>query len=173
MGSVWVGYHQALDAQVAVKFIHPDLVKRVPGVAARFRREASASAKIKSPHVVRSFDHGEMDDGTPFIVMELLEGESLSERLERSGKLTWTEIDLIVKQVARALRKAHKLGIVHRDLKPDNLFLVDSGLAQSDDEPPAEGKPEAGDRPPRSEARQPVPGRLGPSTERRRASRRR
>jgi len=135
MGSVWTADHLTLGTQVAIKFIDPELVKEHPTLRTRFTREAKAAAVIKSPHVVRVFDHGEMEDGTSFIVMELLEGESLSERLERAGPLSFAETVELLSQTAKALRKAHKLGIVHRDLKPDNLFLVDSGIEESDEEP--------------------------------------
>src|SRR5688500_18104509 len=76
MGSVWVAEHLRLNSQVAVKFIDSSLIKRHPELISRFSREASVAAQLRSPHVVRTFDHGEMADGTPFIVMELLHGES-------------------------------------------------------------------------------------------------
>ncbi len=138
MGSVWVADHLALKTEVAVKFLLADLVRRSPAMLARFEREASAAARIKSPHVVATFDSGVMEDGTPFIVMELIEGETLTERVGRAGPLSVGETGLLLAQVAKALRKAHKLGIVHRDIKPDNLFLVDSGKLESDGEPVAE-----------------------------------
>ena len=124
MGSVWVATHLRLESEVAVKFIDPLLIQQQPSIRARFRREAPAAAKIDSPHVVRTFDHGEMDDGTPFIVMELMRGESLADRIHRSGPLGLRDTELVVVQVCKALRMAHKLGIVHRDIKPDNVFLV-------------------------------------------------
>ncbi len=124
MGSVWVATHLRLESEVAVKFIDPLLIQQQPSIRARFRREATAAAKIDSPHVVRTFDHGEMDDGTPFIVMELMRGESLADRIHRSGPLGLRDTELVVVQVCKALRMAHKLGIVHRDIKPDNVFLV-------------------------------------------------
>ncbi|MBI4703108.1 MAG: serine/threonine protein kinase [Deltaproteobacteria bacterium] len=133
MGSVWVAYHLGLDTEVAVKFISGELLYKSPSLVARFKREASMAAKIGSPHVVRIFDHGLMADGTPYIVMELLHGESLADRLERRGALGLPEAERLLSQVARGLRKAHELGIVHRDIKPENLFLVDSGT-QDDDE---------------------------------------
>ncbi len=135
MASVWLADHLKLDSQVAVKFLDPLLVARSPTLKSRFRREATAAAKIHSPHVVRTFDVGEMEDGTPYIVMELLEGESLGDRLERAGPLSPNEVAAVVVQSCKLLRKAHKLGIVHRDLKPDNIFLVDSSVGASDDEP--------------------------------------
>ncbi|MBI4705015.1 MAG: protein kinase, partial [Deltaproteobacteria bacterium] len=126
MGSVWVADHLALDTQVAVKFI---AAGRDDGESSgvRFAREASLAAKIGSPHVVRIFDHGLTADRTPYIVMELLGGESLAARLERSGRLGLREVGLLVSQVAEALASAHALGIVHRDIKPANLFLLKTG----------------------------------------------
>jgi serine/threonine-protein kinase len=124
MGKVWVAEHITLGTDVAVKFISAELAKSHPDIVARFEREASVAAKIKSPHVVQTFDRGVMSDGTPYIVMELLEGESLLSRLDRVGRLSMKQTAQVVAQVARALRKAHELGIVHRDIKPDNIFVT-------------------------------------------------
>jgi serine/threonine-protein kinase len=125
MGSVWVADHLGLKTQVAVKFIAESVVQD-PTVKMRFEREATAAAQIRSPHVVQIFDHGLAEDRIPYIVMELLEGESLGRRLDRMGALTPRETASIVGQVCRALSKAHANGVVHRDIKPDNLFLTDS-----------------------------------------------
>jgi serine/threonine-protein kinase len=124
MGAVWVAYHEALKAEVAVKFVTGQ-AKENDKMLARFAREASIAAKLKSPHVAQTYDHGLCTDGTPYIVMELLEGESLHKRLSR-GALSLHETRLVVGQAAQALGKAHKLGIIHRDVKPANLFLVDT-----------------------------------------------
>ncbi len=126
MGSVWVARHEGLDSDVAVKFIAPKHVEKSDAVE-RFRREASTAAKLANPHVVKVFDHGVSDDGHPFIVMELLKGESLSQRIARKGPLGPGPTSVLVTQVAQVLTEAHALGIVHRDLKPANLFLVASG----------------------------------------------
>ncbi len=126
MGSVWVADHLTLKTQVAVKFISPDLAQGDPELLSRFEREATAAAQIKSPHVVQTFDHGMMTDGTPFIVMELLEGQSLMELIEAQGALPLALAGEVLVQVARALSKAHEAGIVHRDIKPDNIFVTET-----------------------------------------------
>ena len=126
MGSVWCADHLSLDIRVAIKFIDEELMRRAPEVLLRFQREASYTARIKSPHVVQVFDQGQLPDGTPYIVMELLDGESLADRLERS-RLTLRETALLVSQVADVLAAAHGVDIVHRDLKPENLFLIECG----------------------------------------------
>ncbi|WP_437307490.1 serine/threonine-protein kinase [Sorangium sp. So ce388] len=125
MGSVWVADHLTLGSQVAVKFMAPEIA-RSPGFAERFRREAMAAAQLRSPHVAQVFDHGVTEDGLPYIVMELLEGEDLKSRVSRHGPIPMHEIACIVRQVAKALGRAHQLGIVHRDIKPDNIFLADA-----------------------------------------------
>ena len=124
MGCVWVADHLTLRTQVAVKFISNELASDNHEILARFEQEASVAAQIKSPHVVQTFDQGVMTDGTPYIVMELLDGETMGERLERTGRLSLRQTGQVVGQVARVLRKAHELGIVHRDIKPDNIFLT-------------------------------------------------
>ena len=122
MGSVWHAIHLGLDVPCAVKFIEGEN-SHLPEVKARFEREAKAAAALRSPHVVQILDHG-IWDGTPYIAMELLEGEDLGKRLARVGRLQPHELLSIVTQVCRALSKAHAQGIVHRDLKPDNIFIV-------------------------------------------------
>ena len=122
MGSVWRATHLGLDIPCAVKFIEGDLAS-VPEAQARFEREAKAAAQLRSPHVVQILDHG-VFEGTPYIAMELLEGEDLGKRLARLGRLSARDLYTIMSQVCRALARAHAVGIVHRDLKPDNIFIV-------------------------------------------------
>ena len=122
MGSVWLAQHLTLRSPVAIKLIDPGIATN-PEALARFLREAQAAASLRSPHVVQILDHG-VDEGVPFIVMELLEGESLAARIERSRQLTPSDTARILTQVGRAIARAHEAGIVHRDLKPDNIYLV-------------------------------------------------
>ena len=121
MGAVWLARHQTLDSDIAVKLMSPALID-TPTARSRFEREAKASAQLKSPHIVRVHDYG-VEDGTPFMVMEALEGEDLGERLDRLGSLALPEVASLAMQIAKALRVAHTAGIVHRDLKPSNIFL--------------------------------------------------
>ncbi|MGD0524659.1 MAG: serine/threonine-protein kinase [Polyangiaceae bacterium] len=122
MGSVWHATHLGLDIPCAVKFIEGSHAS-LPEAHARFEREAKAAAQLRSPNVVQVLDHGVFED-TPYIAMELLDGEDLGKRLMRLHRLPPPEVLKIVSQVGRALTRAHALGIVHRDLKPDNIFLV-------------------------------------------------
>jgi serine/threonine-protein kinase len=122
MGSVWHATHLGLDIPCAVKFVKGELLEQ-DDIKARFEREAKAAAQLRSPHVVQILDHG-VCEGTPYIAMELLDGEDLGTRLERVGRLPVEELCKIVGEACRALAKAHAQGIVHRDLKPDNIYIV-------------------------------------------------
>ena len=125
MGRVWLAEHLSLKTDVVVKFMSEDLAEDADA-ALRFSREAAAAAQVKSPHVVQMLDYGVTENGVPFIVMEYLEGEDLSHRLEREP-LAPHEAGDVVLQLGRALGKAHERGIVHRDVKPSNVFLCDAG----------------------------------------------
>jgi hypothetical protein len=122
MGSVWLAEHLALNSWVAIKLMDPAIASTVEG-AERFKREAQAAASLRSAHVVQVLDYG-LHENTPFLVMELLQGQSLADCLEREKRLTPERTLAIITQVARAIGRAHAGGIVHRDLKPDNIFLV-------------------------------------------------
>ncbi|MEZ4259433.1 MAG: serine/threonine-protein kinase [Polyangiaceae bacterium] len=125
MGTVWEGRHIGLGTRVAIKFIRPQFAER-PDARRRFEIEARAAASVDSKHAVKVYDYGVTDEGLPYIVMEFLEGESLSEALIRRGPLPNDEAAKIICQASRALAKAHAASIVHRDLKPDNIFLAKS-----------------------------------------------
>lgn len=121
-GTVWQAHHLILEAPVALKLIDPEIAEDEVAVE-RFLREAKAAASLRSPHVVQILDHG-VDDGQPFMAMELLEGETLAQRIKRGGRIDAGETVRILGQVARAIGRAHEAGVVHRDLKPENIFLV-------------------------------------------------
>ncbi|MBW2523814.1 MAG: serine/threonine protein kinase, partial [Deltaproteobacteria bacterium] len=126
MGLVWIAEHLTLKTQVAVKFVSEDLLAAEPDLGTRFQNEASLAAQIKSEHVVHTYDQGVMEDGTPYIVMELLEGSTLTDWVELMGALDLTSVVLLVTQLGKALQRAHRKGIIHRDIKSDNIFLVDT-----------------------------------------------
>ncbi len=126
MGSVWLADHLALHTEVVVKFMSAELAES-PEAVARFAREAAAAAQVKSPQVVQMLDHGVMEGGVPYIVMEHLDGRDLAAHLEMHGRLSPREAASVLSQLARALDKAHERGIVHRDIKPPNVFLLDGG----------------------------------------------
>ena len=126
MGRVWLAEHTSLETQVVVKFMADAIAKDKEG-SARFAREASVAASVKSPHVVQVLDHGVTADGTRYIVMELLEGHDLAEHIKTHGRMTPQDVAALVAQVAKGLGKAHQVGVIHRDIKPDNIFLCDAG----------------------------------------------
>jgi len=125
MGTIWRAWNTQLDMPVAVKVMAP-AVAQLPGFVARFVLEAKSAAKIRSPNVVTVFEHG-VHQGLPYMVMELLEGEDLHARLKREQHLSLAATSRIVREVCKALQRAHTLNIVHRDLKPANVFLVRDG----------------------------------------------
>jgi serine/threonine-protein kinase len=122
MGAIWRAEHLVLKAPVAVKLIDREAVPD-DDTMARFLREAQAAAALRSPHVVQIIDYG-VDGKIPFMVMELLEGENLAQRLKRMRRLSRQETARVLTQVGRAVQRAHEAGIVHRDLKPENVFVV-------------------------------------------------
>jgi serine/threonine-protein kinase len=123
LGVVVAAHHAQLEQSVAIKYLKPEASQR-PATVERFLREARLAARIRSEHVVRVFDVATLEDGTPYIVMECLEGDDLATFLERDGRLPLTKAVDVVLQACEALAEAHSIGIVHRDLKPENLFLA-------------------------------------------------
>ncbi|MFY0582547.1 protein kinase domain-containing protein [Cystobacter fuscus] len=122
MGAIWVALDSQLQRRVAVKLMAPHFVAS-PSARYQFEQEAKAVARLHNPHVVQIHDYG-VDQDTPYIVMELLEGEDLETRLGRQGRLPLAVVSSLLNQVAKALASAHAAGIIHRDLKPANLFLA-------------------------------------------------
>jgi serine/threonine-protein kinase len=148
MGVVVAATHLQLDQKVAIKFLLPEALAN-PEVVARFSREARAAAKIRGEHVARVIDVGAFDDGTPFMVMEYLEGHDLAKQLELHGPLLVEDLARYILESCQALAEAHAAKIVHRDLKPSNLFLaqrpdkraiikvLDFGISKLEDKPTA------------------------------------
>lgn len=122
MATVFAAEHVNIGKGVALKLLASDLVSSRT-VTERFMREARAAAQVRSPHICEVYDVGTYD-GRPFIVMELLRGESLYERLARERQLTAPVAAQIAIQAAKGLKAAHEHNIVHRDLKPENIFLT-------------------------------------------------
>jgi serine/threonine-protein kinase len=125
MSVVWRGYDEVLGRQVAVKVLAAEFAGDVD-FRARLRHEARAVARLSHPHITNVYDYGEADNGTPFLVMELVEGESLADRLVR-GPLPFSAVVEIGAQVAGALSAAHDRGLVHEDIKPANVMLCATG----------------------------------------------
>ncbi len=125
MGVVYHGFDQNLQREVAIKFLDPEHSTNEEAVS-RFQREAISAGRIGHENICDVRDRGTTADGAPYIVMELLEGESISQVLEREGKLDIDRAIEIVVQVLSGLEAAHQAGIIHRDLKPENIFLAQS-----------------------------------------------
>jgi serine/threonine protein kinase len=123
MGLVLGARHTQLDERVAIKCLLPEYVKD-RDVVARFLQEGRAAIKIRSEHVVRIYDVGELESGAPYIVMEYLDGRDLDDLVEKDGPLPVSQAIDHVTQALEAIAEAHALGMVHRDLKPANLFLT-------------------------------------------------
>ncbi|MEO8554716.1 MAG: serine/threonine-protein kinase, partial [Kofleriaceae bacterium] len=123
MGVVVRAHHLNLDEVVAIKLLAEEMAL-TPETFARFEREAKAAAKLKSEHVVRVMDVGRLDDGMPYMVMELLDGRDLAQWVKAEGAIAASVAANLVIQVCEVLVEAHALGIVHRDLKPSNIFLT-------------------------------------------------
>jgi serine/threonine-protein kinase len=123
MGEVFLARHVAIGRMVAIKTLGREMRERA-GIAQRFLREAQTSSMVRHPNVVDILDFGHTERGTPFFVMEYLEGEDLKSVLKRERVLSWERSCAIVTQVCAGLAAAHAQNVIHRDLKPDNIYLV-------------------------------------------------
>jgi predicted Ser/Thr protein kinase len=131
MGTVYRATHLGLERPVAVKIIKPEFASD-PDVADRFMREARTMAKLRHPHAAMIFDAGNLPDGRHFIIMEFVEGHTLSEALQTEGRFTPERAVRIAADICDVLAEAHSLGIVHRDLKPSNIMLNERGICVLD-----------------------------------------
>nr|MDQ3296963.1 serine/threonine protein kinase [Myxococcota bacterium] len=125
-GAIYRAQYVASGHDVAIKVLHTSLAAD-PNVIARFRREGTTLSQLRAPATVTTYEFGETPDGVLYIVMELLRGVSLQERLRERGQLGWREALGIARSVCESLAEAHELGIIHRDLKPANIQLVRRG----------------------------------------------
>jgi serine/threonine protein kinase len=131
MGTVYRATHLGLERPVAVKIIKPEFAAD-PDVTDRFMREARTMAKLRHPHAAMIFDAGNLPDGRHFIVMEFVEGVTLSETLTKEGRFTPQRAVQIASEICDVLGEAHQLGIVHRDLKPSNIMMGKRGVCVLD-----------------------------------------
>jgi serine/threonine-protein kinase len=134
MGEVFLGEHSLIGRRAAIKVLHPERSAQRDSVE-RFFNEARATSAIPDPGIVQVYDFGVTPSGTAYLIMEFLDGESLSARLRRRGVLSPSEAVRIARQVATSLHAAHAADIVHRDLKPENLFMVRDGEALGGERP--------------------------------------
>jgi tRNA A-37 threonylcarbamoyl transferase component Bud32 len=123
MGLVFEARDLRLDREVALKLIKPELYN-IPEIRGRFQQEALALARIHHPGVIAIYDSGELEDGSAYLVMELLQGQNLGELLRRYGAGTPRQVARLLRQGAAALGAAHRAGLLHRDIKPENFFLI-------------------------------------------------
>jgi serine/threonine-protein kinase len=132
MGTVYLAYHGELRKDVVVKVLSHENANQ-PRTVERFKREASAMARVEHPNVVMVFHVGQTPDGRPFTVMQYVDGQDLGKRMEAAKRLDVAEATRIVLEVARGLEAAHEKGVIHRDVKPDNILLTSGGTAKVTD----------------------------------------
>jgi serine/threonine-protein kinase len=123
MGSVYEIEHELTKHRRALKMLHAAMAN-IPGVVERFLREASAAGRVGNPHIVETFDAGTLEGGEPYIVMEMLKGCPLTDKIGQ-GPMSISDVVDLIGQACDGVQAAHEAGIVHRDLKPDNLFIAD------------------------------------------------
>lgn len=144
MGEVYEAEHLAIGRLVAVKVLNPKRAQDRDAIS-RLRHEARVAGTLGHPNICAIYDMGRLDDGSPYLVMERLHGETLAQRVARETRLPMDELIDVMLQVLSALTAAHQRGIIHRDLKPDNIFLsrregmraipklLDFGISKSED----------------------------------------
>jgi serine/threonine-protein kinase len=129
MGEVWRASHRTLARPAAIKLIRPESLGGEPHLAgARFEREAQAIASLQSPNTVALYDYGSTQDGTLFLVMELLDGVDLEELVRQHGPLPAERVAHILRQACASLAEAHARALIHRDIKPANIYLCRRAL---------------------------------------------
>ncbi|MEM9874275.1 MAG: serine/threonine-protein kinase, partial [Myxococcota bacterium] len=131
MGAVYEGENTRIKRRVAIKVLHAAVAEKTE-VVRRFEREAQAAGTIGSEHIVEVLDLGNLPSGERFMVMEYLDGEDLTQRIERLGRLTPEQSLPLLLEVLAGLAAAHEAGIIHRDLKPDNIFILTSKAGRAD-----------------------------------------
>src|SRR5687767_9320376 len=129
MGAVYEGENTRIHRRVAIKILHSNVAEQQEAVQ-RFEREAQAAGRIGSDHIVEVLDLGTLPNGDRYLVMEYLEGDSLSTRIKARGRVTPQELCPVAFQLLEGLAAAHGAGIIHRDLKPDNVYLLKSRSGQ-------------------------------------------
>ena len=131
MGAVYEAENMRIHRKVAIKVLHAGVAQTGEAVS-RFEREAQAAGRIGSEHIVEVLDLGNLPSGDRYMVMEFMDGDSLSGRIRARSRLTPAEIYPIMHQLLEALAAAHSAGIIHRDLKPDNVYLLKSRGGKAD-----------------------------------------
>ncbi|MFK7821117.1 MAG: serine/threonine protein kinase [Planctomycetaceae bacterium] len=132
MGTVYRAHHEETGDTVAVKVL-PASLAREGGFVSRFEREIEAMKKVQNKNIVEFYDNGKTEDGTYYLAMEFVDGETLTRLLGRKRKLPWREVIDLTTQICSALKAAHNSGVVHRDLKPSNLMIREDGVIKLTD----------------------------------------
>ena len=131
MGAVFEGENVRIKRRVAIKVLHA-AIAHDPAIARRFQQEAQAAGHIGNEHIIEVLDLGELPNGDHFMVMEYLDGEPLTSRIKRLGRLSPEQAVPLFRQILEGLGAAHDSGILHRDLKPDNIFILNERGGQAD-----------------------------------------
>ncbi len=126
MGDVYEGVHELIGKKLAIKCLHADFAAH-PEAVARFQRESRAATAVGNEHIVDVSDVGELPDGSPFMVMEYLQGQELAGLIDSNASIAVPRVIKIALEILEALHAAHKSGVVHRDMKPENVFLIQRG----------------------------------------------